>query len=320
MSRIFADQIQKSGGTAFSLPVASGTSGQFIQTDGNGNLSFQNPVVNQPSATWLVAPESTYTIGTVVSHTDRENIYSTGEWTSSGPWTTYYNYNIFADNDAIQFWNMLLGDGLSNNSSTTEFMPGADTENELPRRVQFANAHRVGYTRDIYHYDNATGSPGHSFRCLPLRNTNSGSVSVPISAWVSNYWSNGYEGACLAAFTPNTTKYSTVTSVKGEKLANITSSNNVRMKELSGSVTIPGNTTVLVALSSTDQYVTTYRFKDTNLFSKLNETITGSNGVICDMRMLSHLARGRVNMNYAGALADYLPTIWTTCATQFGDR
>lgn len=320
MSRIFADQIQKSGGTAFSLPVASGTSGQFIQTDGSGNLSFANPTVNQPSSTWLVAPESTYTIGTVVSHSDRQNIYSTGEWSSSGPWTTYYNYDIHADNNAIQFWNMLLGDGYGNNPSTTEHMMGADTESELPRRVQFANGNRVGYTRDILHWDNDSSSTGHSFRCLPLRNTNSGSVSVPVSGFVSNYWSSGYEGASLSVFTPNTSKYSTVTSVKGEKLANITSGNNTRMKELSGSVTIPANTTVLVALSSTDQYVTTYRFRDTNLFAKLADTITGSNGVICDMRMLSHLARGRVNMSYTGDLASYLPTIWTTCATQFGDR
>ena len=193
MSRIFADQIQKSGGTTFSLPVASGTSGQFIQTDGSGNLSFQNPVVNQPSATWLVAPESTYTIGTVVSHTDRQNIYSTGEWSSSSSWTTYYNYAINEDNSAIQFWNMLLGDGYSS-SGTSQYMQGADTEHELPRRVQFANAHRVGYTRDILHWDNDTSSAGHSFRCLPLRNTTSGSVSVPISAWVSNYWSSGYDG------------------------------------------------------------------------------------------------------------------------------
>jgi hypothetical protein len=102
-------------------------------------------------------------------------------------------------------------------------------------------------------------------------------------------------------------------------MSNITST-NTRAKELTGSVTIPGGTTALIGLSSTDWYETTYRFKDCNMFTKLHETFTGTNGVICDMRMLSHLVRGRPIMAYAGALAGNLPTLWTTCATQYGDR
>jgi len=319
MSRIFADQIQKPSGTAFSLPVGNGANNQFIQTDGQGNLSFENPVIYQPGETYLVAPESSYNIGTVSSHTDRQNTYSTGEWGSSSSWTTYYNYEIYTDNHAIQFWNMLLGDGYSNASATTERMQGGDSEHELPRRVQFASGNRLGYRRDVFHYDNSTGYAGHTFRVLPIRNTNSGSVSVSVTALVSNYWESGHEGACLASFVPNGTKYSTVTNVTGTKMSNITST-NTRAKDLTGSVTIPGGTTALIALSSTDWYETTYRFKDCNMFIKLNETFTGSSGVICDMRMLSHLARGRPMMAYAGALAGNLPTIWTTCATQYGDR
>ena len=319
MSRIFADQIQKPSGTAFSLPVGNGANNQFIQTDGQGNLSFENPVIYQPGETYLVAPETSYNIGTVSTHTDRQQIYSTGEWTSSSSWTTYSNYQIHLDNSAIQFWNMLLGDGYSNASATSEYMQGADTENELPRRVQFANGNRVGYRRDIFHYDNSTSNAGHTFRCLPIRNTNAGSVSVSITGLVSNYWGSGNEGAQIAYFTPNTSKYSTVTSVAGTSVANITSS-NTRAASLTGSVTIPGGTTVLVVLTSTDWYETTYRFKDCNLFYKLHETFTGTNGVICDMRMLSHLVRGRVYLSYTGALATGLPQIWTTCATQYGDR
>jgi len=319
MSRIFADQIQKPSGTAFSLPVGNGANNQFIQTDGQGNLSFENPVVYQPGETYLVAPESAYNIGTVSTHTDRYQIYSTGEWSSSSSWTTYSNYQIHQDNSAIQFWNMLLGDGYSNASATSEFMQGGDSEFEMSRRVQFASGNRVGYRRDVYHRDNATNYAGHTFRVLPIRNTNSGSVSVSVTGVVSNYWESGYEGAVLASFVPNAGKYSAVTSVVGTSMANVTS-NNIRAKELTGSVTIPAGTTALIALTSTDWYETTYRFKDCNLFYKLHETFTGTNGVICDMRMLSHLARGRPMMAYAGALAGNLPTIWTTCATQWGDR
>ena len=215
MSRIFADQIQKPSGTAFSLPVGNGANNQFIQTDGQGNLSFENPVIYQPGESWLVAPETAYNVGTVSTHTDRNQIYSTGEWTSSSSWTTYNNSTIHTDNHAIQFWNMLLGDGYSNASATTERMQGGDSEFEMSRRVQFASGNRVGYRRDVLHWDNSTNYSGHTFRCLPIRNTNSGSVSVSVSALVSNYWESGYEGSCLASFVPNAGKYSAVTAVTG---------------------------------------------------------------------------------------------------------
>lgn len=319
MSRIYADQIQKPGGTALSLPVAGATPGQYIQTDGQGNLSYANPTVNQAGQTWLVAPENGTMVGTLVTHTDRQQIYSTGEWTSSGPWTTFYNYQIHADNHAIQFWNMVTGDGFGAYSSTTNYMMGADSENELPRRIQFANGNRVGHARDVMHWDNNTDYAGHTWRVLPIRNTNAGSVTVSISGTVSNYWSSGYEGGQIAYFVPNAGPYSEVNSVTGISVANVTSS-NARLKDLSGSVTIPGNTTVLVCLTSTDCYQTTYRFKDTNYFTKLNEVFTGANGVICDMRMLSNLVRGKINLPYTGSLATTLPALWTSCANAYGDR
>lgn len=318
MSRIYADQIQKPSGTALNLPVAGATPGQYLQTDGQGNLSFANPTVNEPGQTWLVAPENANNIGTLVSHSDRVNTYSTGEWSSSGPYTTFNNYSVHSNNNAIQFWNMVLGDGMGAYVGTNQYMYGADTENEMPRRVQFANGNRVGYARDVFHRDNSSSDAGCSWRVLPIRNTNSGSVTVTVTGYVSNYWGSGYEGAQLAYFTPNTSKYSTVTDVTGTSVATITGS-NYYIKDISGTVTIPANTTVLVVLTSTDYYWTTYRFKDTNYFTKLQDIFTGTNGVICDMRMLSNLARGRPAMAYNGNLTS-LSALWTSCATAYGDR
>ncbi|MAD26240.1 MAG: hypothetical protein CMO44_18940 [Verrucomicrobiales bacterium] len=40
MSKIVVDEIQKSGGVALTLPAADGSSGDTLQTDGSGNLSF----------------------------------------------------------------------------------------------------------------------------------------------------------------------------------------------------------------------------------------------------------------------------------------
>ena len=316
MSRITTDQIQKPGGAVFTLPVVSPTADQFVQTDGQGNLSFQQPTLTEPFNTSLVAPEGVGNIGSIVTHTDRQNIYSTGEWSSSGPWTTYSSHSSHADNSAIQYLYMQFGDGMGP-SGTSQSMFGADAENELPRRLQFANGNRMGFARDVFHYDNSQDYAGHSFRMMPIRNTTSASITVAVAAYASVYYSSGYDGAQLLYFTPNTSAYSTVTSVTATSVA--TSTTQSRQVSLTGNITVPANTTVLVCLISSDWYTTTYRFKDTNYFYNLTTTFTNA-GIICDMRMLSNIAKSRFSFAYAGAFATPAANIWTTCATVYGDR
>jgi hypothetical protein len=316
MSRITADQIQKPGGAVFTLPALSPIANQFVQTDGLGNLSFQQPTLTEAFNTSLVAPEGVGNIGSIVTHTDRNNIYSTGEWTSSGPWTTYTSQSSHQDNNAIQYLNMQFGDGMGP-SGTSENMFGADAENELPRRLQFANGNRMGFARDVFHYDNVQADAGLSFRMMPIRNTTSASISVAVAAYASVYYSSGNDGAQLLYFTPNTSVYSTCTSVTGTSVA--TSTTQSRQVNLTGNVTVPANTTVLVCLISSDWYTTTYRFKDTNYFYNLTTTFTNP-GIICDMRMLSNIAKSRFSFAYSGAFAALASGIWTTCATVYGDR
>jgi hypothetical protein len=318
MSVIQADQIQKPGGATFTLPIVAPINDQFLQTDGQGNLSFQQPTLPVPGITSLVAPEGVGSVGSIITHTDRQNIYSTGEWGSSSSWTTWSATQNHVDNSAIQYLNMQFGDGYAF-SGTSQYMQGADAENELPRRLQFANGNRMGFSRDVFHYDNSTGNAGHSLRMMPLRNTTSTSASVTVSGYCSSYYESGYDGAQLFYFTPNTSTYSTVTSVTGTSVANFQS--NTRQTNLTGSVTIPANTTILVCLVSTDWYETTYRFKDHNFFYNLNNVFTPTNGVICDMRMLSHIAKSRMTgMGYTGGFASQASAIWTTCANIYGDR
>jgi hypothetical protein len=317
MSVIITDQIQKPGGAAFTLPIVNPIANQFLQTDGQGNLSFQQPTLTPPGVPSLVAPEGVGNIGSIVTHTDRSNIYSTGEWTSSGPWTTYTSNQSHQDNNAIQYLNMQFGDGIGASNGTTENW-FADAENELPRRLQFANGNRMGFSRDVFHYDNSTSDTGHSFRMMPVRNTTSSAISVTLSAYCSVYYSSGNDGAQLFCFIPNTSLYSTVTSVTGTSLAASTTSS--RQVNLTGSVTVPANTTILVCLVSGDWYNTTYRFKDHNFFVDLNGTFANP-GIICDMRMLTNIAKSRfTSMGTSGAFSSQAATIWTTCATIYGDR
>ena len=44
-SKIIVDQVQKSGGTAFTLPTSDGSVNQLMKTDGSGNLGFGSSAV-----------------------------------------------------------------------------------------------------------------------------------------------------------------------------------------------------------------------------------------------------------------------------------
>ena len=304
--------------SAFNIPATDGTAGQYMKTDGSRNLGWDSMTYTGPqSITAIPMQEGKGIIGSIVTHTDRQNSYSSEEWTT-GPWTTFYNYAIHADNHAIQFWNMVLGDGFANRTdTTTNRMHGSDSEHQFARTLQFAAGRRLGYGRDFFHYDNATGYAGHSWRVMPVRNTTASPITITISARASDYTESGHEGSCIAVFEPDTTKYSTVTSVTGTQVAySTTSSQNLN---LSGTYTIPANKTVLVCLTSTDCYMTTYRFRDTNYFYNLESIFP--TGVICDLRMLYNLHSSRfVDLKYTDSFTPQISAIWKQCAVNYGDR
>lgn len=316
MSKIVVDQVQKSGGVALTLPTADGASGQFLTTDGAGNLSFSAP--NIPATpTWLpLAPEGRGIVGSITSSTQRSNIYSTPEWGTTGPsGSNFTNNALHQDPNMIQFMNMLLGDGLGNGGTSNGFI--GDTEGALNRQLRFANGNRLGARRDQFYYDNATSNSGHTWQVMPIRNTSNAGISVALAGYTSDYWSAGYEGSQLLVIAPNTSAYSTVTSVTGTSLS--TTSNSTEQNNLTGNFTVPANTTVLAVLACTHSYQTTYRFKDTNYFYNLSTTFTSSS-IICDMRMLSSLYISRFNLSPTASGLTELAKLWTVTATNFGDR
>jgi hypothetical protein len=304
---------------AFNIPATDGTVGQYMKTDGSLNLGWASMVDTTPQIlTAIPVQEGKGIIGSIVTHSDRQNTYSSEEWTSSSAWTTFTNYSMHTDNAAIQFWNMVFGDAHANRTDvTTDYMQGGDSEHQFARTLQFASGKRLGYGRDFFHYDNVTGNAGHSWRVMPVRNTTASPITVTLSGRCSDYYESGYEGTCLAVFEPNTTTYSTVTSVTGTRVAfTQTSSQNLN---LTGTYTIPAGKTVLVCLASTDCYMTTYRFRDTNYFYNLDTTFP--TGVICDMRMLYNLHNSRfADLQYSGSFTPQISAIWKQCAVNYGDR
>jgi hypothetical protein len=321
MSKLIVDNIQRPGGALLTLPTVDGTAGQFVKTDASGNLSFGATYTFPSTGTNTVALESKGMFGSISSHTYRANTYSTGEWGSGGPsGGIYTNYQAFTDPNLIQFVNMCLGDGKGGAASTTDTYLGDDDRGSGARALMFTNGNRLGYKRDMFMYDNSTSNGGHSFRMMPLRNPTASPITITLSARATDYWSAGGEGTNLFVIIPNTSTYSTVTSITTTSLGTTQTTTNTTGSNLSANYNIPANTTVIACLASTTAYQTTYRFKDTNYFYNLNSI--ASAGIICDMCMLTSLYTSRFNLPTSGTCigTNLLAPLWTNTATNYGDR
>lgn len=292
------------------------------ETTWTGNLQAINDATNN-FVPGIVAPEGKGIIGSIYSHDSWNNSIinpQIGNPSSSGPWTTYTNYNAYTDNSAIQFLNMALGDGYGT-SGSSERMFGANDTGIQGRQLSFSNGNRVGHSRNLHYEQNNTSYNGYGFRMMPIRNTSNSSITVSLASYSSNYWSSGHEGRALFVFAPvqSGAKYSEVTSVNSTLVSNSSYSSNSWQTSQTGNYTIPANTTVIVCQTSTDWYYTTYQFVDTNYFYNLNTTFTNPS-IICDMRMLSALNKSHFNMAYSGSFVSTAAKIWSVTASDFGDR
>ena len=307
MSKLIVDQIQKSGGAVLTLPVADGTAGQYMSTNGSGTLTWSTPVV--PSS---VVADNDKIYGSVFTASARQNIYSTGEWSSSGPNSTYQNATAAGTNATYthQSFNMFLGDGYPN--GTSEIMYSADFRGLENRTKLYANNNRLGHNyRELFYYENATGYGGVSWHVMPVRNTTASSITRSLSFMYSAY--DTYNGAALGYYTPNASTYGATTG--GTWTQPFTSTSNT-ITSTSASITIPANTTVLVMLVTSHNYQTTYYFKESSMFYGLGSFF--GTGLVCDLRMLEALATIRTTSSTY--TTSYPEQIYTGCALVYGDR
>ena len=296
---------------AFSLPNNSGSNGNYLGTDGTSASWVAGPTV-APS---LLSAEG-LVYGTMVTTSAQGNSYSTGDWTSNGPWTTYRHDQFFVDtNSSTQGFNMLLGDGFPNASSTqTTYVGNSGYEDQ--RLIQYATGNRVGWSyRDYYYQDNNTSYGGLSWRVLPIRNTSGSPISINISTMYSAYTT--YNSASLGYFTPTNSSGTTYSTVTGGTWTQLQSTTSGIGTWATNSINVPGNTTILVLLNTAHAYQTSYRFTDSSSFINLHTTFTNAN-IICDLRMLYALHQARTpSANNTSANPE---EIYTACATIFGDR
>ena len=310
MSKIIVDQFQTTGGVAFGLPTADGVADQLVATNGSGNLSWVD--ATKP------VPEDTYRIvGTVLSGSSRQNVYGSGEWSTSGPFTTYYN-SWQDDSSRIQGVNMFMGDGEPSGGSTTQSFFVNDGMHNETRKLEFAHYSRVGHhNKDYLEYDNSTGDySGIHIRAMPIRNTTDSDITRDLGTYASARDAN-YGGAVVMGYTPNAVAYSGVTGGTWTKFSPGNSSSS-QTNFGTSSITVPAGKTVVVFQTDCTFYQTTYRFKSTNFFHKLHTFFPPSEDLVCDLRMLAALQQARI----PGATdnGDNFWKVYAAAAEIYGDR
>ena len=339
MSKLVTDKIQKSGGEELTLPSAQATANHqpivgatdgtlshspialpaTVGTDGQVLTSTGSAAAWESQATPPASPiaDNQLIVGAVYNHSNRENVYSTGQWENDGPDGNAYHHELDTANSLHMAWNFLLGDGepqsADSDSSNLTF-----AHNWVPGRYkQFAHNRRLGYNyRYFYWHDNGTTYPGATWMCIPIRNN--GSESIDVVFQCSQSARQNQSGAGRAYYTPtfsSGTNYANATGGAWTVLSSYQSSTD--RHDYTATVPVPANTTVLFMCTSTWNYRTTYQFFDTNLLRSLHTTFSNAN-IVCDLKMLEALYMARSPAAIKLASTPY--ELYTTCATLFGDR
>ena len=251
-------------------------------------------------------------IGSVVTNSARQNVYDSGQWNASGPYSNYF-HNWQDAPSKISGWNMFMGDGVPN--GTDHNMYANDGEDSMVRKKEYAHGDRIGNLRKDYEYpDNDTSYPGVTWRAVPVRNSSDLTITRTMYTYLSSTDST-YSGSSIMYYKPDTAKYSSV--VSGNWFSAFSGGSDTISVSRSGSISIPAHTTVIVMVNSSHWQNTTQRFKDSNLIVNLDEFFTG--GLVCDLRMLEALATVRSGQAAYNQGSDPA-TIYPLCATYFGDR
>jgi hypothetical protein len=295
------------------MPAADGTAGQALETNGSGQLQF-----SAGAGAGAPPDDNDLIVGAIFSHSNRENVYSTGEWSTSGPNSTYY-HELQQQSDMPQAWNMALGDGMPQASQNATSSYKTYAGNFIHSRYkQYAHNRRLGYNYRYLRWgdENGTSYPGCTWAIIPIRNSGSSSVNCSFKTTCSSR--GNYAGTGKAYYTPtfsSGTNYANATGGAWTLLHSYDSSTETY--DHTATVPVPAGTTVLFMVTSTWCYRTTAQFFDTLVFRELQTAFTHSD-IKCDLRMLEALHVGRSPAAIYNAATPY--EMYTTCATLFGDR
>jgi hypothetical protein len=304
------------GATAY--PAADGTANQVLQTNGSGVGSW-GTISSSP-----VPDDNDLIVGCIFTSSQRENIYSTGEWSSSGPNSTYYN-SLSDANSILQAWNMLLGDGKPQatgyTNSTNDITYSNNSDDTVGARVKlFAHNRRLGYvTKQWEHDDNLTGNyAGCTWSALPVRNKGSSDVNIVVKRGFTSR--SNYSGSGLVSYRAtysSGTNYANATGGAWTTHNSHTSDTSYAGSNSTSTVTVPAGETIILMMTSHHRYHTTDMFHDIHVYGELHTMFTHAD-IQCDLRMLEALHTCRQPAANYNTNTPY--ELYTSCATCYGDR
>jgi len=263
-------------------------------------------------------------IGAIFTCSCRDSFYSTGEWGSSGPWTTYY-HSLSDANSITQAWNMLFGDGKPQatqytNSANGITFSGSNDETAGPRTKLFAHNQRLGWVSKQFEYDQGQSGAysGCTWSCLPIRNKGTSDVVISVLRAFTSY--NNYGGSGLVSYRAtysSGTNYANATGGAWTTHHSYTSNTSYAGTTNTTNVTVPAGETILLMMTSHHMYHTTDMYHDIHIYGQLQTMFTHAD-IQCDLRMLEALHSCRQPE------ADYTEVtpyeMYTSCATCYGDR
>ena len=272
------------------------------------------------------SPPQNSTAQTLVSYSGIQERYfhQTYDWQTDHP--TYGGSFTHYGNDYINhesLWRVPLGQGFYRFHAD-----GVDRGNNTKGvRTHYAK----GQTCGAMHMQTMEGrsSDNYAPMCVNIlfaRNTTGQDLSRTVQFHYSNRWNNGYEGAAMHVYTPNSTTYAGATGSNGNwNTVWNTTSGGGNHSGAGASVTFPANKTIAIMTVSTLSYWTASSYwthmRNTNYFSNINSWMDGSGDIVCDLKLSQTYRQARIpefNQNYTNT--ETFHRFYNKCGQIFGER
>ena len=292
-------------------------------TGTNLGITASSLGVKQPIDIWKEVTDGSripYHIPSIYSVNHRGNaMMGNYSWNNSDSWTNFYTYMTGTQPwDAERaFWYALGGMRLQNESHKSFW-------SSATKRLDWATNNMTGTNNSRMHtYPQNTSYGPFGSRVMFIRNMHP-TLARNVSVWFlnSNRWASGYDGAGLQVGIPNTSLYSTATTINWTNLGTRTGTNDTNYG-MQGTVSIPAKTTAVFLGCNTFYYWTdtgnNYHWDENNAFYNLQGTF-GDYWVQPDMRltMAAWSFAEHNNNNYTSTIDSY--KVWNQAATLYGDR
>jgi hypothetical protein len=306
------------------LTASSGLTGAGLQQIGitGASLGITATSLNIPLAEDRLFKEVTdgsrapYQIPTITTVNARQNVWQYN-WSTSDPWTGYYNYltgaGIQVDGERA-FWFSL---GVGTRQNTLSY---SSTDSRSGAYIDYAKNSVAGGESMFATTTNNTANGPMRFRTIFLRNHHpSIAKTVTMYGHYSNWYSSGHEGSGVCIGTPNVNgSYANVTDVT-YTLGNQRTGGNSAYT-WNWTVTIPAKTTVSVTQTNSMYYWQSsggYKWFDINKFYDLHTTFT-DRFVQPDLKMTqAAISYNDFDNQFNTRTAR---KIWNRTAEMFGDR